>query len=227
MASMEIREEVRQAWAKRRQRTLTVQVREELERMILWGEIKGGARLNENALAARMGVSRGPIREAARALERDGLVRTIANRGSFVRELSTREACELYDLRALLAGELCAQAARDPHPEAISDLTRLVAEMDAAIADADEDSYFARNLDFHDLIAEASGATRTRDLYLSLGKEVRLIRWHVLRGRKALEVSNAEHHRILAAIAARDPDAARREGDTHHRNGKRRWLETL
>ena len=87
--------------------------------------------------------------------------------------------------------------------------------------------YFALNLDFHDRISEAAHATRTRDLYVSLGKEVQLLRWHGLRGKQTLTASNEEHRRIVAAIEARDSEAARREGATHHLNGKRRWLEKL
>ncbi len=224
---MEIRGEMREAWEKRRQRSLTSQVREELERMILKGDIEAGARLNENALAERMGVSRGPVREAARALERDGLLTTITNRGSFVRELSIEDASELYELRALLKGRLCELVALRADNALCHDLRDLVAAMDEAIAQENEEDYFALNLDFHDRISEAAHATRTRDLYVSLGKEVQLLRWHGLRGKQTLTASNEEHRRIVAAIEARDSEAARREGATHHLNGKRRWLEKL
>lgn len=224
---MELRGEVSEAWQKRRQRSLTTRVREELERMILVGEVEAGERLNENALAASLGVSRGPIREAARALERDGLVTTIANRGSFVRELTLPEALELYELRAWLAGRLCALAA-DRADQALRDgLRASVARMDRAIERADEAGYFELNLEFHDTIANAAGSTRTAELYISLGKEVRLMRLHVLRGRSALVVSNREHDEIVRAIEDADAEKARAVGAAHHLNGKRRLLERL
>ncbi len=62
-------------------------------------------------LAEQLGVSRGPVREAARSLERRGLVTAVANQGVFVRKLSIDEALELYDLRAMIAGYLCARVA--------------------------------------------------------------------------------------------------------------------
>lgn len=195
--------------------------------MILKGDIEAGARLNENALAERMGVSRGPVREAARALERDGLLISIANRGSFVRELSIEDAIELYELRALLKGRLCELAAERADDSVCKELGEMVAAMDEAISLKNEEGYFALNLDFHDRIAETARSTRTRDLYESLGKEVRLLRWHGLRGTETLKASNNEHRRIVAAITARDTQAALREGTAHHRNGKRRWLEKL
>jgi DNA-binding GntR family transcriptional regulator len=224
---MEMPKDFREAWEKRRQRSLTAQVREELERMILHGDVEAGARINENALAERLGVSRGPIREAARALERDGLVTSIANRGTFVRKLSVEDASELYELRALLAGRLCALVAERADADVRAELRSFVSRMDAAIRAEDETAYFALNLEFHDKISEAAGATRSCDLYTSLGKEVQLMRLRVLRGRSSLAISNQEHDRIVSAIEAGDADSARREGAEHHLNGKRRWLEKL
>src|SRR5919112_3447362 len=88
----------------RRTESLTSLVRRELERMIEVGELKAGDRLNENALALKLGVSRGPVREACRGLEQSGLVQVIVNRGVFVREISNRQAWELYEIRANLYG---------------------------------------------------------------------------------------------------------------------------
>src|SRR5919112_4175651 len=88
----------------RRTESLTSLIRRELELMIETGELKAGDRLNENALAARLGVSRGPVREACRGLEQSGLVDVVVNRGVFIREVSSREAAELYELRAVLYG---------------------------------------------------------------------------------------------------------------------------
>jgi DNA-binding GntR family transcriptional regulator len=67
--------------------SLSSVVQGELERMILSGELRPGEKLTEMALAARLGVSRGPLREAFRMLDESGLVRTEKNRGVFVRDL--------------------------------------------------------------------------------------------------------------------------------------------
>src|SRR4051812_18664626 len=79
--------------------SLTMIIQEEVEKMILRGEISVGGRLNESELALHFGISRGPIREAFRGLEESGLVRQEKNRGAFVREISIAEADEIYDLR--------------------------------------------------------------------------------------------------------------------------------
>ncbi len=216
-----------QTFERRRQRPLVLEVRDELERIILDGEIAAGERLNEAELAAQMGVSRGPVREAARTLAHDGLLTTVANQGVFVRELSIEDALELYDLRALIAGYLCARVADRAERRINADLRRAVTEMARAIEDSDESRYFALNLAFHDRIADAAVATRARRLYLSLGKEVRLLRRRVLCGQSSLRVSNQEHGRIVDAIEAGDVEAARAAGTIHHLNGKTRLTETL
>jgi DNA-binding GntR family transcriptional regulator len=86
----------------RRSNTLSLLVAKAINRMIVAGEFPQGARLNEVELAARFGVSRGPVREALRSIERDGLVVAIANRGVFVRAIDNQAASEIYDLRAAL-----------------------------------------------------------------------------------------------------------------------------
>ncbi|MDB4111860.1 GntR family transcriptional regulator [Yoonia sp.] len=224
---MELQAHVREPFKRRRQRSLVDEVRDELERMILHGEVAAGERLNEISLAEQLGVSRSPVREAARSLEQQGLVTTVANQGVFVRKLSLEDALELYDLRAMIAGELCAKLAQNATPDNKAELRRFVGRMNAALTAGDEDLYFETNLAFHDYVADASGATRAKALYISLGKEVRLMRLRVLKGATSLTLSNAEHELIVAAIEQGNIDAAREAGAQHHKNGKARLLETL
>jgi DNA-binding GntR family transcriptional regulator len=210
---LDISPESRQEIASRRHGSLTATVHRELEGMILRGDIAAGERLNEQMLASQLGVSRGPIREAARLLERDGLVTSLANQGVFVRQLSLEDALELYDLRAVIAQR--------------SELSEMVSAMDRAISEDEEEVYFALNLRFHDRIAEMAGSGRTADIYTGLGKEVRLMRRRVLHGADSMRLSNEEHKDILAAIEAGDAILARGKAEHHHFNGKRRWLDTL
>lgn len=226
-APMETDQKPATAIPKLRQRSLVLEVRDALEGMILRGEVPAGERLNEISLAERMGVSRGPVREAARSLEREGLVKTIANQGVFVRKLSIEDALELYDLRAGIAGYLCARAAEVATDRDKSDLRDFVHRMEAAAQAGDDTRYFELNLAFHDRVAVASGASRSRELYASLGKEVRLLRLRVLTGGESLTRSNSEHDRIVTAIEDGDRAVAEKEGSEHHINGKFRLMATL
>src|SRR5450631_951020 len=87
-----------------RAHSLTTLVQRELERQIISGELEAGAKLNEAEIASELRVSRGPVREAFRALGQSGLVRTEKNRGVFVRQVSLEEAYEIYEVRAALDG---------------------------------------------------------------------------------------------------------------------------
>src|SRR5512138_1902889 len=82
--------------------SLSSAAQQEIERMILEGELAPGTKLAEAWLSERLGVSRGPIREAFRMLEEAGLVRQEKNRGVFVRDIPVEEAMEIYDLRAVM-----------------------------------------------------------------------------------------------------------------------------
>jgi DNA-binding GntR family transcriptional regulator len=226
---MEIDQDTRHTTTFKRQRPLVLEVRDELERMILHGDIAPGERLNEYALAEQLGVSRAPVREAARSLEREGLVTTVANEGVYVRKLSMTDALQLYDLRALLAGHLCAIVAQSGTRQIKAALQADVDLMNDMIAHNDEPSYFEYNLVFHDRIADAAAddAGRARDLYVAMGKEVRLMRRRALNGLPSLTHSNAEHGDIVAAILAGDVEGARKTGAHHHENGKKRLLDRL
>ena len=213
--------------AERRSRSLTAIVHDEIERMILDGELKPGERLNEQVLAARLGVSRGPIREAARALERSGLVTAIVNQGVYIRQVDVAEALELYDMRAVVFGFACQRLATCATDADKRDLRALIAGMEAAIDADDAKRYFALNLEFHDRIIAAAGHGRAAQMYNSLLKESHLLRRRALTTEKAMRESNAEHARMLAAIEAGDSAAARAIAEEHHLGGKRRWLSTL
>ena len=95
-----------------REHSLATIAQNELERRIISGEIAAGSKLNEVDVAGALGVSRGPVREAFRALSQAGLVRVEKNRGVFVRQVSLDEANEYYEVRAALEGLIGRLAAR-------------------------------------------------------------------------------------------------------------------
>lgn len=217
--------DARAAIALRRGPTLAAIVRGELERMILAGEIKAGERLNEQALAARLGVSRGPVREAARALETAGLLVGKANLGVFVRDVGVEEASEIYDVRAVVFGFVCEVLARRITEGEARDLTGRVSRMDAAIEAGDAAEYYRENLAFHDAIVAAARHERARRTYEGLINETHLTRRLALETPERMRASNREHAELVAALTAGDAALARRLGESHAQGGKRRWQE--
>lgn len=210
--------------AQLRENSLSGVVRHEIERLILSGELPTGTRVNENAIALRLGVSRGPVREACRALAELGLVDLIPNRGVFVRSLDRHDVEEVYDLRAGLtglAGSLLAARVTDAD---IDRLRNLVEEMDKAALAGDFRSFYPMNLEFHDIILQLTGNSRLIKSYRALVKEFQLFRTHGLVQSDALRESNEEHHAILAALEQRDPDAAYDTSFRHVQHGKQRMF---
>ena len=112
-----------------REHSLATLAQQELERRIISGEIAAGTKLNEVEVAAALGVSRGPVREAFSALSQAGLVRVEKNRGVFVRQVSIEEANEFYEVRAALEGLIGKLAARRISIDEIEQLRSVVRRM--------------------------------------------------------------------------------------------------
>jgi DNA-binding GntR family transcriptional regulator len=210
-----------------RAHSLTGVVQHEIERMILSGELPAGERLNEKAVADKLKVSRGPVREACRALAELGFVHLIPNRGVFIKQLTKADAIEVYDLRAGLTGlasSLLAPALTDAH---LKDLKSFVDDMEQAAENADFAKFYPINLEFHDYIVRATGNARLIKLYRGLVKEFHLFRTHGLVQRHALLDSNQEHREIVAALEAKDGTRSYDVSARHVGNGKERMLRAL
>jgi phosphonate utilization transcriptional regulator len=183
-------------------------VRQELERMILAGELAAGAKLTEAALAAQLGVSRGPVREAFRALEEMGLVRVEKNRGVFVRRISVEEADQIYEVRAILDEWIGRRLAQMATPEQIRALQAHVERMEKAAARHDVDGYYHLNLEFHDRLVAACGNPKLVATYRRLVNELSLFRHQTLARSETMSVSTHEHREIVERIASGNPAAA-------------------
>jgi phosphonate utilization transcriptional regulator len=190
--------------------SLSMLVQRELERMILAGELAAGHKLDEAALSAQLGVSRGPVRESFRALEETGLVRTEKNRGVFVREISIEEADDIYEVRATfdqLAGRKLAQTIT---PAQLAEMRALLASMEEATRAGDLERYHPLNLRFHDTLVGFANNPKLLQMYRRLVNELNLYRRHTLAVRDRLPTSTKEHRRILDAIAVGDVEGAGR-----------------
>jgi phosphonate utilization transcriptional regulator len=191
--------------------SLTTLVREELERRILAGELAPGAKLNEAEVAESLKVSRGPVREAFRALEQAGLLRNEKNRGVFVRSLTPAEADELYEVRAGLDAQIGRLAAGRRSAAQVKELRELLRAMARAARGRDVDEYYPLNVRFHDTLASLSGNATLLATYRRVVNELHLYRRETLEhGPGSFPISTQEHEAIVEAIAAGDADRASR-----------------
>lgn len=211
--------------------SLTSAVHAEIERLILAGELGPGAKLTEAQLADRLGVSRGPIREAFRILEEAGLVRQEKNRGVFVRSMAPDEAAEVYDLRAMLEESACRVLAERIAPEQLRQLRTMVEQMERLVRDGHDsgatDPYHALNLRFHEALVDFVGNRKLSTLYRRLVKELSLVRLMNLADGRQIPISVSEHRAILKAVAAGDGEAAGRAVRAHVLESRDRTLHHL
>lgn len=188
-----------------REHSLVTLAHQELERRIVSGEIEAGTKLNEADVAGALGVSRGPVREAFRALSQAGLVRVEKNRGVFVRQVSIEEADEFYEVRAALEGLIGRLAARRISVDEVEALRAVVRRMHQVQKGRRPEAYFELNVEFHDRLAQAS---RNNALYANYRGVVHQLdlyrRATIARSVENIPLSTAEHEAIIEAVAARD-----------------------
>jgi DNA-binding GntR family transcriptional regulator len=206
---------------------LPVFVAEQLKQLIYCGELKPGERLNEAALALRMGTSRGPVREAIRMLTGLGLVKAVLNRGVFVRQISVREMLELYDLRALVFG-FAAERATDQLAESHkAQFVQLLGDMDNACETENANLYYELNLKFHALVLLLSNNQRAQAAYDDYVKEMHLFRRDYFNAPGNMRQSNAEHRALYEAIAKGAKTKAKSTAERHVLKGRERLLSNM
>ena len=182
--------------------SLTTLVQRELERRILAGELEPGDKLTEEDIAGALNVSRGPVREAFRALEQAGLVRTEKNRGVFVRQVSVEDADEIYEVRAGLDELIGRLLAMRIQPGQLAELRELLKKMQKAARARSVDDYYPLNVKFHDRLAEFTGNRTLVAHYRRLVNELHLYRRETLaRGADSFPISTREHSEIVDALA--------------------------
>ena len=199
----------------------------ELQRLIWSGEFKPGDKLNEAALALRMGTSRGPIREAMKVLAGLGLVTAIPNRGMFVRQLSLRELVEVYELRALVFGYAAERACEHATAAQKTELEQLIAGMDAACEAGDGTRYYELNLRCHALVLEMAGNRRAQQAYDEYVQELHLVRRKYFNAPGNMRRSNVEHRAIYEGIVVGNRARARAAAERHVLAGRERLIASF
>jgi DNA-binding GntR family transcriptional regulator len=205
-------------------------VAERLEAAIISGQLEPGAKLSEQGLAASLGVSRGPLREAIRRLEGRKLLERTPNIGVRVAQLSLRDLNEILQVREALEGMACGLAALNMADAEIAGLQKLLDGHEKQKSVQEGKGYYqeSKDFDFHFRIVAGSGNERlaqmlTGDLYYLL----RVYRYKSStkpgRAMEALE----EHRRIAAALARRDAAGAEAAMREHLRHARRYVEEQL
>jgi DNA-binding GntR family transcriptional regulator len=176
---------------------------------IVQGALVAGSRISERSLATALGISAQPVREALRRLEQDGMVVTLPRRGTVVAEFGPERQAEMGRIRAALEGAAAALAAGRADATALAALEALLQAMRDATAAGRPELVSEANERFHALIHKA-----TENVFLIRSLAALRAYDHFGRVRalgatpKELPRALREHAGILAALQARDPDAA-------------------
>ncbi len=169
-----------------------------------------GSRVTIDALARELGVSQTPIRDALNRMEADGLVVRVHHAGYRIPPQITRERFEdLFEVRLLLEPAAARRAAEHASTEQVAGLRRMLDEMAELAEGGGHLAYGAfglRDAAFHDLVAETAGNQLVREALARLHTHVHLFR--LVYDTQVTFLAMGEHDEVLAAIAARDPDAA-------------------
>ncbi|WP_371477174.1 GntR family transcriptional regulator [Kitasatospora sp. NBC_00315] len=174
---------------------------------VIRGVHRPGRRLTEEAMAARYGVSRVPVREALRTLEAEGFVQSRPYAGIVVVELDDAEAEDLLEVRALLEPLGAQRAAARRTDEQVGRLKELLLLGQEALEDDRLEELARLNSRFHEVIAEASGSRTLSRLVTQLSQKIAWV-YSVELPRRA-DDSWREHAEIVAAVEHGDPERAR------------------
>lgn len=198
-------------------------IAQRLEASIVSGELAPGEKLSEQGLAAALGVSRGPLREAIRRLEGRKLIERTPNIGARVAELSDRDLFDILMVREALEGMACRHAATLMTDAEIAALRALLEAHGRQESVRAGTGYYqeGKDFDFHFRIAKASGNARLAQMLCGdLYDLLRVYRYKSSTMGGRAQAAYQEHREIVEALEARDPDAAEASMRRHIRNAR-------
>jgi DNA-binding GntR family transcriptional regulator len=198
-----------------RTKSMTQLVQDELERMITTGELQGGERISEQAVAQRLNISRGPVREAFRALTESGLLIAERNRGVTVRKLEAQELRDLYQVRAALEGELASVVLGLIDETVLAKLDDTVGGMKQAADMGDSDLFFQLNVSLDSILLDLCPNRILVDNYNAITRQMKLFRRRKLQRIEDMRAS-ADGHAGLVDLLRKGDAASVREAFRAH-----------
>ena len=209
-------------------RALYEEVAELLRQRIFQRALEPGSWIDEMKLAEEYGISRTPLREALKVLAAEGLVTMKVRRGAYVTEVSEKDLTDVYHLLSLLESDAAGVVAQRATDVELRELQSLQEELEAAAAPGkvDRAHFFAVNERFHmRLLAIADNRWRDQ-MVADLRKVMKLNRHNSLLKAGRIDESLMEHRAIMAALLARDGEAAIACMQDHFKSGLEAAVES-
>jgi DNA-binding GntR family transcriptional regulator len=181
------------------------------------GTYAAGSYVRLDQLAAELGISVTPVREALFELRAEGLLAQQLHRGFVVLPVTRRDITDVSDVQAHIGGELAARAATNITDEQLRDLKRIQAELEDAYASDDEDGAVRLNHEFHRAINVAADSPKLAQLMSQITRYAPESVFPTIAGWP--NKSTKQHRRLLAALAKRDEEVARAAMSEHLSEG--------
>ena len=190
---------------------------------IMNGEHPPGARLVEDRLAAELGVSRNPVREALRVLEAEGFVEMIPRRGAVVASLSDKEVEEIFEVRLALEALAARLAARKSESDGQAALKKILSETRTALRRSEPAKLAALNTRFHEVVVDIADNGYLRDVMLPLRGRMQWIFSRTVSQRAGHSLE--EHFQLADAIVEHDEDRAAKLAENHIAAARRSYVD--
>lgn len=190
-------------------------VYEELKRQILVGEIPPGSRMMEVELADDMGVSRTPVREAIRKLEKEGLVTIEPRRGAYASDISIKDIEDVLEVRQDLEGMAAALAALKATDAQKEELRQATEEYRKAVETGNVKEIIKRDEAFHKIIVSCSDNNTLINLVSQIQELALRFRYLYYDDFTRFNSQPTEHKEIIDAIISGDSERARQAADEH------------
>lgn len=200
---------------------------ETLRDAIRKGILKPGERLMEIQLAEELGVSRTPVREAIRKLELEGYVIMMPRRGTYVANLSIRDVNEVFEIRTSLDSLASGLAAERITDEELESLQRLLVLISEYIENNNMEKIVETDMQFHDLLYQASRNTRLVGIIYNLREQLTRFRATSMSFPGRLKATLEEHRRIVEAIAQGEVKEAQQAAEYHMEKSEQTLLKSM
>lgn len=190
---------------------------EYLRSSILNGDLKPGERLMEIQLAEQLGVSRTPVREAIRKLEKEKFVEMIPRKGAYVADLTAKDILDVLEIRIILEGFASSLAAVRMADEEIDDLEKTLIDFNEYLEDLDRPGMIEKDNQFHDMIFDATRNNKLIEIVQELHDQFQRFRLIYFNEFDNFYDLRDWHQKIFDAIKSRDENAAREHAENHIR----------
>ena len=200
---------------------------EVLRHAIITGEIPAGERIVETEYASRLHISRTPLREALRRLERDGLVEYEMRRGVMVRAFTLEDVEEIYTIRNAMEMLTLPAIIENATPEDIASLRRKLADMDRLIAANDVDTLSPLTRAFHAQLTSLCRPKRILRVIDSQDEYITRFSGMAIRQVSNLAESHKEHYQLVDYVEKKDLEGFRTLMAHHIDDSKQMCLKAL